>query len=152
MDLEKARQLVEYNKRKGIDCPCCGQFYKVYKRKLNSSMARALIAIYNEASNRPREWLYIPSFLSDHKLNANTALLRYWNLIEPMESANLKTNLTRGMWKITGTGIAFVEGKIRVLKYGLFCNQKFLGFDGTETTSIEESLGDHFNLEELLVA
>jgi len=33
----EAKQLLKDNFAQGIECPCCGQFVKRYKRKLNST-------------------------------------------------------------------------------------------------------------------
>ena len=43
--VKEAKTFLRKNFDQGIDCPCCGQFVKKYKRKLNSSMAYALILI-----------------------------------------------------------------------------------------------------------
>ena len=43
--IKEAKEHLRNNFEEGIDCPCCGQFVKLYKRKLNSGMAATLIRI-----------------------------------------------------------------------------------------------------------
>ena len=44
--MEEAKQLLKDNWEKGIDCPCCTQFVKLYKRPLYSAQAYSLIRLY----------------------------------------------------------------------------------------------------------
>lgn len=41
--IEEAKQLLKDNWEKGIECPCCTQFVKLYKRPLYSAQAYSLI-------------------------------------------------------------------------------------------------------------
>jgi len=93
--LEYSRSWVAQNAREGVVCPCCGQYAKVYRRKLNSSMAYVLILIWRQQLGRcpdcssrlvldgkdsvvcPDErcehrgglgWLHVPSFLAGQRL------------------------------------------------------------------------------------
>jgi hypothetical protein len=56
--LEEAKTALQAGLRKGVICACCGQFAKIYKRKLNSSMARTLITFYRRAKTKPG-WVHV---------------------------------------------------------------------------------------------
>ena len=44
--LGTAREWLRSQAKDGARCPCCRQYVKVYRRKLNSSMSRALMIMY----------------------------------------------------------------------------------------------------------
>jgi hypothetical protein len=46
MTLADAQKWLAERVKGGARCPCCNQFTKVYRRQINSGMARSLIAMY----------------------------------------------------------------------------------------------------------
>ena len=146
--LQEARQAVQEDCEKGIKCPCCDQFVKMYKRKLNSGMALTLIRIYRYA---PFGWIHVKNFLREHKYRDNQDWTRManWGLIKERAGKPEHGGKTYGEWRLTEKGRQFARNEISVPKRILLYNNRFLGFDD-ETTTIVESLGNHFNYRELM--
>lgn len=144
--LSDVKQFIEINRRKGVHCPCCHQFVKEYRRKLNSNMAAALVYIYRYFESAGAEdWLHIPSYLNDKKANATNeaALLRHWKLIES------SPELDEGYYRLTELGIDFVAGAATVPRHVVILDKQVLGFS-QEQTSLQEALNDRFDLNELM--
>ena len=86
MTLEEARAALEAGLDKGTHCPCCEQYAKICRRKLNSGMTRSLISLYKRTRDFGDEWIDITKTLQLSGIiaaNANAALLRHWGLLEP---------------------------------------------------------------------
>ena len=136
-------------REKGCGCPVCGQFVKVYKRTINSSMAAQLIRAQRRYSTR--EAFHVKDLLEGEGGGADFAKLRYWNLIIELSNDNpFKKN--SGRWMITEHGCAFIMGYRKIPKYALIYNGKFLDFDGDEIMTIQDALGNKFNYRELIDA
>jgi hypothetical protein len=153
--LEESKQWLRERFADGARCPCCDQFVKLYKRKLNSSMAHALILIYKFFENNQDEWLHVPSYLSQISSSATVrggdwSKLRYWGLIEPQKAVRDDGSERVGNYRITGRGKQFVLAQIRVPKHVFLYNQKPISREDTETVSIREALGEKFNYAELM--
>ena len=155
--LETAKEWLRERVRDGAECPCCTQFAKVYKRKLNSSMGCVLILV-NRFFRTHDEWLHIPSYLAELGLTGRVAAairgdwakLIHWGLLEECSTDNPTGRPRAGYYKITKEGRDFVAGVIRMPKHVLIYNQQMLRVDDTETTSIHEALGDRFDYAELM--
>jgi len=146
--IKEAKEFLRANYDRGVTCPCCGQYVKLYKRKLNSGMAVALIRMYSHAR---LDWVNVKDFLRQHKYrnNHDWTLLRFWGIIEEDNQEGPEGAKSAGHWRITPKGHNFVLNRIRVPKRVSLYNNQFRGFD-EETTSIVEALGDHFNYHELM--
>lgn len=141
---DKLRHLVENG---GHSCPCCAQFAKVYKRPINSSMARDLIAMYRLHG---LEFCYLPDVRTATKSRGNReeSKLRYWGLIE--EEQTLRPDGGRaGWWRVTELGERFVLNQTHVQKYAHIYDGRRLRFSGSPV-SIVEALGQKFNYRELM--
>jgi len=148
-DLIKLRkEFIEHIKEKGVHCPVCDRYAKIYRRKLNSTMARGLIWLYHEGGKDQR--LYVnfsrmpPFLLKSNQLASN----RWWNLVErkPNDDPKIKHS---GMWRLTTLGRNFVMGYTAVKSHIWHYNSQALGFDG-EWIKIQEALGEHFNYSEMM--
>lgn len=146
---------------KGVSCPCCGQFVKVYKRRLNTALAHALLLISKRQPRSEEEvWFHVPTFLSSQTSTSTIrggdwAKLVYWGLIESMPADRKDGSNRSGYYRITTKGIQFAADKITLPKYAYVYNQTLLGFsDGDtypkESTTIKEALGAKFNYAELM--
>ena len=142
---------------KGTSCPCCGRTVKVYKRPLNSSQARSLIALYKFFAVNPQTWLHVPDYLSERLENQNNdiGLARHWRLLEEMPVTRTDGAPHAGFYRMTDYGFKFVARQTLIPKYAFLYNQTLLGLsDGVyaplETTSIDEALGEDFNYAELM--
>jgi len=160
--LEDAKRWLRARWEEGADCPCCGQFVKLYKRKLNGSMAYALILIYRYFEPNYHGWLHVPSYLNEAPIPAEVsaairgdwAKLRFWDLL--IEDTRTRDDGSRraGFWRITEHGRLFVRGLVRVPKYVYLYNKKVVQRRSPDGTSIniKEALGDKFNYSELMAA
>jgi len=153
--LEDAKAWLRARFEEGARCPCCDQFVKLYKRKLNSTMARALILVYHYFE-RPDadEWLHVPSYLNWTQALGDAAKLHRWALIEPKGGIRDDGSTKVGYYRITDLGRRFVRGEASVPKYVYLYNQKVVNRSDADTTrtTITEALGDRFDYAELMSA
>lgn len=128
-------------KGKGGFCPCCDRWGKVYKLKLNKSLARALhwIASNGDASG----WVDVQNNAPRWMLKSKTySLLAHWGLIE--------SRLQRsGIWRATAKGTLFVAGLDTAPAAVYVFDDKVVGVDSTQVT-YTSCLGVDFNRDELL--
>lgn len=157
--LDSAKSFVSKNRKEGVVCPCCGQFSKIYKRKLNSTMSYGLLVFINvNRRNGFGKYYHMLEIAKADKRFQNCsrggdfAKLAYWGFITEMPKDPKRTDSrTSGFWKATENGVLFSEGKITVPKYVYVYNQKAQGFSD-EQINIKESLGNAFNYSELMGA
>lgn len=155
--LEEAKQFVQANLKRGTVCPCCGQHAKVYRRTINSTMARALMLIYQHLQKHPTpDWIHVSSFLVHAKGDSSIAggdvvKLRFWGLLERAVGVRPDGSNRIGEYKLTDLGRRFVEGAATVPSYVLLFNQELLGIS-PDMISIQDALGQAFNYAELMRA
>lgn len=153
--LAAARLQVQRDLETGCECPCCGQYAKLYRRPLYDKMARWL-AWAVKATEGTGDWVYVgdgPSFQL-RKGGGDFAKLQHWGLIEGMPQEH-GGGTVAGWWRSTARGVAFVEGRLRVPSHVyLFDNkvQPRFGVDGfsDEMVSFADALGARFSLAEVL--
>jgi hypothetical protein len=157
ISLAEASAWVMEQHKKGAVCPACHQLAKRYKRKLNSSMAYALLLIYRHFKTHT-EWLHVPEYLEKvcntgpTKRGGDWAKMVHWGLIVSKDDETRADGSKRvGFYKITQKGIDFVRGRIRVPKHAFIYAQKCIAMS-PEDTSISEALGDRFNYSELMAS
>jgi hypothetical protein len=129
-----------------VDCPCCERPAKIYKRPLNSGMARALIWLLLEWREH-MDWINIqegPAWLLRSK---QLPTLRYWGLVEPMPREPFKNS--KGMWRPTLDGIAFAQNESCISKYVYVLFDQPVDFSD-ELVGIQDALGETFDYEELI--
>ena len=135
ISLREAKKHLMMNIDEGVTCPCCGQFAKVYRRKLNSGMAVALIDMYR---NSGTDWFNVREITLR---GGDYGKLAYWGLIEPGDDT--------GIWRVTARGEEFIKGMIPVSQHANVYNGKLIELEG-DLISISDALGDRFNYEELM--
>ena len=141
--LAEAREWLRDHREEGASCPCCGQLAKVYYRKLNARMARALITMWKE---RGTDWCHVPTVVGDR--GGDATKLVYWGLIE--ETTEKREDGGRaGWWRVTADGERFVKGQLMVPGYARVYNKRCLGVTG-ELVGIQDALGSKFNYDELM--
>lgn len=142
--LQEARSWLRDQLDTGQHCPCCTQLAKVYRRKINSGMAVALIAMYRHAGG---EWFRMPE-IAHRWQSRSEAQLAYWGLIE--ESTEKREDGGRaGWWRITPQGLRFVTDDELLPKYARIYDGRCLGFAG-EPLGIRDALGTVFSYRELM--
>lgn len=141
--LRIARDWTRKRADEGVDCPCCTQRVQVYKRKLNSGMARSLIAMYALART---DWIHVPTAIGAR--SREEGKLAYWGLVE--ESPDPREDGGRaGWWRVTDRGKQFVLGHITIPMYARIYDGKVLGYDGA-FVDIKAALGTKFNYDQLM--
>ncbi len=148
--IDQAKKFLRGNFNKGIDCPCCGQTVKCYKRSITTTMAYGMIRM--EPHN---DFLKLCEFFRDEKNIppsnfADISKLKYWGLAETSETKSDDGNHS-GFWRLTEKGKMFVRNGLTVPKYALIYNKTFMGFDG-ENVNIQHALKNKFNYNELMGA
>lgn len=140
---------------KGIECPCCRQFAKVYKRKLSSSMAYALVLIYRYFQVHTDEaWLHVPNYLNGFGVVArggDWSKLVHWGHIEERPEEREDGCKHAGEWRITEAGKRFAAAVETAPKHLYFYNGQVTALSA-EQTFIREALGNHFHYDELMNA
>ena len=131
----------------GTTCPCCQQYAKRYKRKLNSSMAAALCWMWAHARDA---WIEVPLAAPSWVLKAREyPKLAWWGLIEEKPRQEGSRARTSGVWRVTPLGAEFVRGCSDVPRYAFVYNGEVQDFTET-TTDIRSALGDKFDYAELM--
>lgn len=151
--LSEARAYVLAGREEGVKCPCCSQFAKVYKRKLNSGMAVALVRFYQLARRdeagggrlTPARFHHISEL---DVRGGDYGKLAYWRLLEP-DGEDQDDGNNSGRWRITAAGRMFVEEKVTVPSYVYVYDGKPLSFPPEQTT-IRRALGRRFDYDELM--
>lgn len=134
----------------GLTCPCCDQFCKVYRRKLNSSMARYLIEIVKEFQ-ATGTWVNVPGLhvYKSESQRGDYAYLTHWGFIEQKRNENDPTRKESGLWRPTESGVAFVFRRVLAPRHVYLYDNELLKVSD-ETIDIEDSLGVKFDYSELM--
>lgn len=128
----------------GADCPLCTQHAQVYRRKINSGMARALIEQYRQAGQslvHTRDY-WLP-------LSKEAAQLQWWGLIAQGDERR-EDGGQSGWWRVTYDGVAYVHNRLRVPKYARVYDGRLMNLDSTEMVSILDALGNKFDYSDLM--
>lgn len=150
--MKEAKAYLRENWEKGIECPCCGQFVKLYSRSITSSMAYALYLIYKNQKND--DWTHVQSYLKKLNIPApvmsgDISKLKFWELLEVLEGERKDGSKRVGFYRVTEKGKEFIHGRISVPKHCKLYNQKFYGFSG-EQIHFKDALGKNFNYDDLM--
>ena len=138
---ERAREPVK-------KCSCCGGRTKIYRRKLNSGMARVLVELYH----RRGDWVHlaraIPNIVAT--THSDHAKLEHWGLVTSKPSPNTECKRDSGFWRITDEGCEFTTRRSRLPSHIFVApGNVLLGFEDT-TVDIVDALGKHFDYYELM--
>ena len=147
-----ARIWLQEGKERGVVCPCCDQYAKIYKRKFNSSMARGLITLARYASTHPQEeWFHLATIFRDAKVCASNdgALLRHWGLIAPFKGQRKDGSKRVGYHRLTDLGKSFARGIGTIPAYAVLYSEELLRLSEEQVT-MKAALGAKFSFEELM--
>lgn len=145
--LEDARTEVREGRKEGVTCPCCGQFAKVYRRKIHSTMARNLIDAYFKFGTG-QQFRPIDEFGKD---SPDFIKLQYWGIlleVDPDAVRDDGSNRT-GWWMLSSRAAGFVRGITTVTEYALIYNGEQIDTAG-DPVSIRDCLGKRFDYDELM--
>jgi len=127
----------------GARCPCCTQFAKVYRRKVNSAMARAIIHQYRTVGLAYAQTTRLCPWTHE------AAQLSWWGLLEE-EPVRRDDGGRSSWWRVTNTGAEFARNELRIPKYAVVYDGRLQRLDGTEWVDVRACLGARFNYEELM--
>ena len=143
MTLSEARALLRELAEEGHNCPCCGQLAKIYERKINSTMARALITLYRHGGDA--DFKHCPSLPGDtHEISQ----FAWWGLVTDKDSRR-EDGGRAGYWRLTSLGVDFVTGRATVRRLARVYDHRCLSLIGDDV-GIDECLGDKFDYRELM--
>lgn len=148
MTLEEAKAVLRDGWKKGVDCPCCGQYVKLYKRKLNAGIAYGLIQLHRKGGDKDFVDIWADN-TDPRRWGGDFAKARFWGLAVQLDKDRGDGSKRNGFWKLTETGIRFVRHERRVPKYVYVFNNTRYGSSDEETT-IVEALGAAFNYRKLM--
>lgn len=135
--------LREHMRGNGAICPSCEQAVKVYRRKLNSTLARALIQLYRHGGEH--DFIHAPSLPGDtHEMSQAS----WWGLIFD-EGQRREDGGRAGFWKLSERGVRFVLGQGRIEEHAVIYNGRCVALEG-QAVSILDSLGARFDYAELM--
>lgn len=144
--LTEAKDWLRARVDEGARCPCCDQFAKIYRRRINAGAAWGLIYLER---NHGYDWVHVPTTGRLAQLGGEFARLRYWGLI--VEEPEVRPDGGRtGWWQLTEKGHRFVHFKMSLPKYVKIYDGRVLGFDDAQRVSIVDALGHKFNYHELM--
>ena len=155
--LAEARVWLQSRLDEGVDCLCCDQHAQRYYRRVNSGMARWLIALAHLSPPGTSRWVPTrdvivyaaghKSFGSSIGSGESPSLLPYWGLIEtrPNEDPEKKHS---GFWRPTERGHLFVRGDLAIPRTAVVYNNTLERLEGDAIT-IRQCLGKKFELDDL---
>lgn len=147
-EIIKREFFADINEGKKKVCPCCGRHAQVYRRQIHAQIAFQLIKLYRAGG--ATAWVKLHEVLSKHgKPNiSDFSITKYWGLVE-QEVSNDSAKRTSGMWRLTPTGVQFVDGGLAIPKYSFIFDDTLIR-SGKELTTIGDCLGAKFNYAELM--
>jgi len=146
MSVRDARKAVLNDMKSGCDCPVCGRYTKIYKRKITSSMALGLYAAM-KTDGRFGNFFHAETLFKSlsvpHSVRGDFPKLRFWGFIKERDDRC-------GYYRVTTNGENFVHGITSTKKYIYLYNNTPVYIEGNnETTTFKQALGDKFNLKEI---
>lgn len=151
--LDEAKQYVQEHKEKGTTCPCCGQFAKIYKRKITSTMAKMLVNLYKR-ENKIKPITHYSDLTNNliNKQSGDFAKLRFWDLIEKVDFTDpTGEKKSSGYWRITPLGKQFVEKKVALIERVHVFDNEVIKTSGAQVF-IDQCFKTNFDYTELMNA
>jgi hypothetical protein len=157
----EAKAWLKAHARKGVRCPACRQFVKIYRRALGSQMARWLIWLVRtwEQAGLARNRTALDPWIDIRRSpvrGGDYAKLAHWGLIEHKPNTEKKDNGAKdtrdsGMWRPTFKGLDFVQRRVTVPSHIFLYDNIRIGEETTLIT-IEQALGKRYSYAELMAA
>lgn len=141
-----AKAWLEQRLHKGVKCPCCNQFTKMYHRPMNGNMIRALLNLYRAGGEDAFKFAHWPPI---DPSKGDAAKLVHWGFIEE-ENRVREDGGRAGYWRVTEKGEDFLKGRIKVPSHIYHFDSKFYGFDDTVFVTVHDAWGEPFDLRKLM--
>jgi hypothetical protein len=156
--LEEARRAVLHGREEadGIICPCCDQLSKVYRRPLNSAMARGLVSLIDVyLENGGSDWVNVHELdlIQGRRGGGDFAKLRFFGLIKekPKPRESDPDQRSSGFWKPTKKGYRFIRRRLSVPRAVFLYDDVPIRYDKRKIT-IEQALGKKYRYSEIMRA
>ncbi len=150
--VESAKQFIQENASKGVDCPCCGRDCKIYKYKLHHSMVECLAGLVLQYQ-KTRAWYHVTriAIRGGYATSKGGHLAKgvHWDLLVAKPNIDDPTKRMLGYWKPTQLGIDFVYGRIKLPEWVLLYQNKVIEIAQTKI-DVKTALGQYINYEELM--
>lgn len=140
--------VVSKHAEQGLDCPCCGRYVKLYKRKLHNEMATFLMQLVQQYRSKPRWYSTRELVTSARKASTDGSYLVHWGLIERKSSQN-SSGGSCGMYRPTKLGIKFSQNKVSVPSHLHMICGEVAGFS-PEHIYIKDCLESPFEFAQLM--
>lgn len=161
MTIREARDQMRPLLETGTTCQCCAQRVQMYFRPLTSSMAYALILLYQRTQTLEHNggtdvYVHMENYLNalpnvSASIRGDVPKLRFWGLIEARDAEKEDSNPNNGYYKITELGKRFVDLKERVPPIVKLYNNKSYGFKkDMKPISIVDALKKKFDYKEVM--
>lgn len=153
-DRERVLKQLRYEVRhgaedaQGVTCPVCERYVKVYRRRLNSEMARFLIKLVHAYKRYPRYYTMRELYPGNNKSASDGVYLAHWGLIEKADVVN-QAQAPAGSYRPTDKGLRFAHNNEFVPTHVHLLNNEVVGW-ADKQTNIRTALGRKFNYEELM--
>lgn len=132
------------------DCECCQRDGHIDHRKLNTAMAIGLAFFYHQRGNGNGGYAHMHDQPPKARASRDTSRLKHWGMVEQSSHTPGDDNKrTSGMWRITETGVAFVEHRLVVPRVKHVFDDRVL-YVSEETTDMASALGDEYDYLEVL--
>lgn len=143
--IKEAKEMLKENWGYGVKCPCCNQFVKLYKRKINVTQVRGLANLVR-LFNRDGSYHHVTE-IGVVAAGGEFARLERFGLINQLKNED-PAKKTSGMWKPTQSGIDFISNKVAIPKFCQMYNGKIYGFSEAKIQITD--VIENFNYEELM--
>lgn len=136
------------------DCPVCGRFAKVWRRKIHASIAAWLVALYRAGAGTRFVHIdevmpYLPPALrAKARSSSDYCIIKYWGLAFQDAANQGDDKKVSGKWRLTQDGWRFARGEMSIPKYAYVFDDKVLKFDGDDVF-IKDCIGNSFSYNEL---
>lgn len=130
------------------DCPCCGRYAQVYKRRLHTSVCLQLIKLYKLGGWH--KYVHISQLIPKGVGGSGDfTKAKYWKLIvEQPTDAGEKSN---GGWMLTPDGVAYVRNQIALPEWAYVYDDQVLKYDG-RMVRIAQAVEKKFDYSEIMEA
>lgn len=136
------------NRGIGVRLPCARMALRFYGRHLTKSMLAALVRLKRYHDRHPSEdFAHLNDFAGPR--HGDWARLRWWGLIEPQAATNDEDS--RGWWRITGLGLRWLRGAMKVPRTPALFDGVWAGWHDAKDLIGPQDVDPEFDLDVVLL-
>jgi hypothetical protein len=151
--IKQARDYVARGRVNGVYCPCCNKFVKAYRRKLNATMAAALVWLVKHLESTGLPVAHIPTSAPRSIVRSNQlSTLKHWGLVESVRvpSPDGQATPESGGWRPTELGIAFAQNKATISSHVVIADDQTVDADAGPQINVITALGAKYDYKTLI--